>query len=294
MTTTEKWMAVGIFEDQAQAEQAIHELHQAGFHDDQISYAGHGASSSGILANLKRFFTGQDTTSGTITDDLVEKGVPEEEARDYQREYETGRSIVAVMTDGRSLQEATTILTRNGAYGAKRPSAQTTDERSTARTGAQHTAANIEMERRLHLREEQLQVHKRPVQTGEVRLRKEVVTEQKTINVPVTHEEMVIEHRPASGQISETPIGEGETIRIPISEEQVTVTKQTVETGEVALGKRQVQEIQQVADTVRREEACIEHEGHISIQGSDLDESTQQPEHEKQQAEGASWEKEYR
>ena len=279
MTTTEHWMAVGIFEDQAKAEQAIHELHQAGFHDDQISYAGHGASSSGILASLKRLFTGQDTTSGTITDDLVERGMmPEADARYYQQEYEAGRSIVAVMTDGRSLQEATTILTRNGAYGAKRPSVQTTDDRSTASSGAQNTAANTEEERRLQLHEEQLQVHKRPVQTGEVRLSKEVVTEQKTINVPVTREEMVIEHRPVSGQVSETPIGEGETIRIPISEEQVTVSKQTIETGEVALGKRQVQETQQVSDTVRREEARFEHEGNVNVQGSDLDKSTQQPE----------------
>ena len=278
MTTTQQSMVVGLFEDHAKAEQAIHELQQAGFHHDQISYAGHGASSSGILASLKRFFTAQDTPSGTISDDLVGMGMPEADARSYQQEYEAGRSIVAVMTDGRSLQEATTILTRNGAYGAKRPSAQTSDERSTARTGTQETAADSEERHRLQLREEQLQVYKRPVQTGEVRLGKEVVTEQKTIHVPVTHEEVVIEHRPVSGQASETPLGEGETIRIPVSEEQVNVSKQTVETGEVVLGKRQVQETQQVSDTVRREEARIEREGQVHIQGSDLDKSPQQPE----------------
>jgi uncharacterized protein (TIGR02271 family) len=104
------------------------------------------------------------------------------------------------------------------------------------------------------------------------------VTEQKTIHVPVAHEEVVIERRPVSGQASETPLGEGETIRIPVSEEQVNVSKQTVETGEVVLGKRQVQETQQVSDTVRREEAHIEREGQVHIQGSDPDESPQQPE----------------
>jgi uncharacterized protein (TIGR02271 family) len=279
LTTTEQSMVVGIFEDQAKAEQAIHELHQAGCLDDQISYSGHGASASDILANLKSFFTGQETTSGTITDDLVAMGMPEEEALYYQREYEAGRSIVAVMTDGRSLQEAMNILTRNGAYGAKRPSAQATDYGSTGSTATRNTRANPEEGRRLPLREEQLQVYKRSVQTGEVRLGKEIMTEQKTINVPLTREEVVIERRPASGQVSETPIGEGETIRIPVREEQVNVSKQTVETGEVALGKRQVQETQQVSDTVRREEAHIEREGNVNVQGSDLNESTQQPEH---------------
>ncbi len=277
MTTTEQSMVVGIFEDQAKAEQAVHELHQAGFRDDQISYSGHGASSSGILASLKSFFTGEETTNGNITDDLVRIGMSEEDARYYQREYEAGRSIVAV-TDGSSLQEATTILARNGAYGAKRPSAQATDYGSTGSTSARNTRANPEEGHRLQLREEQLQVYKRSVQTGEVRLGKEIVTEQKTIDIPVTHEEVVIERRPASGQVSDTPIGEEETIRIPVSEEQVNISKQTVETGEVALGKRKVQEAQQVSDTVHREEARIEREGNVNVQGSALDESTQQPE----------------
>ena len=275
MTTTEQSIVVGIFEDQAQAEQAIHELQQAGFPHDQISYSGHGASSSDILANLKSFFTGKETMSDTIPDDhLVEMGMPEADAHDYQQEYEAGRSIVAV-TDGKSLQEATTILTRNGAYGAKRPSSYG----STTRTGAKDTATNTEEEGRLHLREEQLQVYKRSVQAGEVRLGKEIVTEQKTINVPVTHEEVYVEHRSGSGQISQAPLGEGETIEVPVYEEQVNVTKQTVETGEVALGKRRVQETQQVSDTVRREEARIEREGKVSLQESDLNELTQQPEH---------------
>ena len=274
MTTSESSIVVGIFEDQAQVEQAIQELQQAGLHHDQIRYSGHGASSSDTLASLKSFFTGQETMSGNDTDDLlVEIEMPEADAHFYRKEYEAGRSIVAV-TDGKSLQEAVAILARNGAYGTKRPSSYGL----TTSTSASDTATNTEEEGKLQLREEQLQVYTRSVQTGEVRLGKEVVTEQKTINVPVTHEEVVIEHHPASGPVSETPLGKGETIRIPISEEQVNVTKQTVETGEVAVGKRQIQETQQVSETIRREEARIEREGQVHIQGSDLDESPQQPE----------------
>jgi len=60
-----------------------------------------------------------------------------------------------------------------------------------------------------------------------VNLRKELVTEQQTLNVPVTHEEVYIERRVGSGQVSAAPIGEGEAIRVPVSAEQVNVTKQT-------------------------------------------------------------------
>jgi uncharacterized protein (TIGR02271 family) len=122
----------------------------------------------------------------------------------------------------------------------------------------------------LKLREERLQATKESVQTGEVNLHKEVISEQQNIDVPVTHEEVYIERRAGSGQPSDSPIGEGETLRVPVNAEQVNVTKQTVSTGEVAIGKRQVQETQQVSDTVRREEARIDREGKVNVQGSDV------------------------
>jgi uncharacterized protein (TIGR02271 family) len=112
-------------------------------------------------------------------------------------------------------------------------------------------------------------VYKQPVQTGEVGIRKEVVTEQQSIDVPVTHEEVYIERRAGSGQVSDTPIGEGGTIRVPVSAEQVNVSKQTVETGEVSVGKRTVQETRRVTDTVRHEEARIERTGDATIEEND-------------------------
>jgi stress response protein YsnF len=53
-----------------------------------------------------------------------------------------------------------------------------------------------------------------------------------------------------------------------VSAEQANVTKQTVATGEVAVGKRQVQETKQVSDTVRREEARTERESNVNVQGT--------------------------
>jgi uncharacterized protein (TIGR02271 family) len=131
--------------------------------------------------------------------------------------------------------------------------------------------ADTEEKRSLKLREEQLRADKERVQSGEVQLHKDVVTEQKTIDVPVTHEEVVIERHPASGdQVDNAaPIGEGETIRVPVSEEQVNVTKTPVVTGEVTVGKRAVQENQQVTDTVQREEARLDRSGDVPVEGTD-------------------------
>lgn len=128
--------------------------------------------------------------------------------------------------------------------------------------------------RSVPIREEQLQATKQPVQTGEVQIGKEVITEEKTINVPVQREEVVIERRNFAPQAADQPIDDqGETIRIPVSEEQVSVQKTPVVTGEVRVGKQVVQDNQQVSDTVRREEAHIERQGDINVRDSGVDQS---------------------
>ena len=123
--------------------------------------------------------------------------------------------------------------------------------------------------RKLRLREEQLDVSKNKVQTGEVEVRKEIIEEQKTINVPVSHEEIVIERRAVNNDSTATPIGADETIRIPVSEEQVEVHKNTVVTGEVDIHKREVQGTEQVKDTVKREEARVDKSGDVKVNASD-------------------------
>src|SRR5437588_5841929 len=121
MATTQQ-IVVGVFDDHSQAEQAVNALLNAGFNDDQIRYSGHGVATGGILARLKSLFTGQETTS--VYNDLLELGVPENDANSYQQEFEAGRSIVAVLAGGR-MEEARSILASYGGYGAGRSSGQT-------------------------------------------------------------------------------------------------------------------------------------------------------------------------
>jgi uncharacterized protein (TIGR02271 family) len=126
---------------------------------------------------------------------------------------------------------------------------------------------------RVQIREEQLQAQKQPVQTGEVRIGKKVTEEQQSINVPTMREEVFVERVDTAPRPADQPItgNENDTIRVPVVEEQVQVTKQPVVTGEVVVGKRQVQDNQQVTDTVRREEPRIEQQGDVNIQGSGMD-----------------------
>jgi uncharacterized protein (TIGR02271 family) len=124
-------------------------------------------------------------------------------------------------------------------------------------------------ERSIPVREERLEAHKQMRETGEVEVRKEVVTERQSMEVPVTREEVVVERRPVNRTEAEGMnvgrIGEGETIRVPVREEQVTVEKTPVVTEEISIGKRQVQDTERISDTVRREEVGVEHSGQAHV-----------------------------
>jgi uncharacterized protein (TIGR02271 family) len=117
----------------------------------------------------------------------------------------------------------------------------------------------------MQVREEKLHAHKQPVEAGEVRLRKDVVTEHRTMDVPVQREEVVIERRPSGQPAAGADIRPGEEVRIPVKEEQVRVEKQPVVKEEVHAGKRKVQDTEQVSGTVRKEQVHVEREGKVDV-----------------------------
>jgi len=128
------------------------------------------------------------------------------------------------------------------------------------RTGDAGTASANTGRTRLVTHEEELQARAVPQQVGEVGVRKEVVEETRTIDVPVRREEVVIERRPVRGDTTDTgTIGAaGETIRVPVREEQIEVTKVVRPVEEVEVSKRVVQDTRSVSDTVRREELRVD------------------------------------
>src|SRR5512135_1159563 len=114
---------------------------------------------------------------------------------------ESDRTTVTVTAEGR-YDEATALLRRHGAY----------DLHTTA-----HASRTAEGTERIPLRAEELQAHKQSVETGAVRVHKEVVTEQRTLEVPVEREEVVIERHAPTGEPGASDLRPGEEIRIPVS-----------------------------------------------------------------------------
>jgi uncharacterized protein (TIGR02271 family) len=194
---------------------------------------------------------------------LIGMGMSKEEAEYYEGEMKAGRTIVTVNAGARQ-DEALRILRQFGGYSmGERTGASET------RTTASSTAASTTHAGRgdtIQAREEQLRVSKTPVEKGEVKVRKEVHTEHKTVDVPVTREEVVIERHPVSGQaVSAGDIGAGQEIRIPVREEEVNIEKQAVVKEEVSVGKRRVTDKERVDETLRKEEIKIDTEGDVNV-----------------------------
>lgn len=125
--------------------------------------------------------------------------------------------------------------------------------------------ADANDDKKMLLHQEELDITKDRVDTGEVILSKEIVEEQKVVDVPVTREEVVIERRAVDHEASDSPISEEEVIHIPVSEERVSVGKHTVVTGEVSAHKHEVEESRHIEETLRREEARVNSTGDANI-----------------------------
>lgn len=108
--------------------------------------------------------------------------------------------------------------------------------------------------------EERLNVNKQTEETGRVRLRKYVVTENQQVEVPVTREEVRLEREPISAEEAKGytgDIGEDEAA-VTLHEERVNVQKETVPVEKVHLGTEQVQDSETVNEQVRKEQFDVE------------------------------------
>ena len=106
---------------------------------------------------------------------------------------------------------------------------------------------------KLQLHEEQLDISKIWIQTGEITVRREVVTEIKRIEVPVVREELVIEKKVLDATSLDQQAQHTETIRIPISEERIEIIKHPTALEDISIYKNTFEETIQIDETLKKE-----------------------------------------
>ena len=287
---------VGFFPSEQNAEAALEALHAAGFTGDQIGVACRSESAisvkkpqPGFWHRTRALFGGgsnpQDTRTGTAQPlstgqeanvettghydldagdfrrTLTGLSLPDERSRYFGERFGSGEEGVLITVNAASRRsDAETILRTNGADLGENIAQRPTGER--ARSEPDTGTARPRETQRMQLYGEVLRVHRDRVQRGDVRLRKETVTDTTNLSVPVSHEELVLERTPVTEERAApgAQIGENEEIRIPLSEERVSVDKEPVVREEVEAGKRDVTNVESREEQLRHEELKVEDE----------------------------------
>jgi uncharacterized protein (TIGR02271 family) len=121
-------------------------------------------------------------------------------------------------------------------------------------TGTQQT--NIADQDRIvvPVHEEELVATKREREAGEVQITKNVVAEERTLEVPITEERVQVTRRVVdrAGDSGDMAFRE-ETIEVPLTTQEVDLQKRVRVSEEIEIDREQVQTTQAVTGTVRRE-----------------------------------------
>lgn len=109
---------------------------------------------------------------------------------------------------------------------------------------------------------EEIELSKKTVETGTVRIRKIVREHEEAIEQPLLHEEVDVQ-RVSINRVIDAPVAmryEGETLIVPVVEEVLLVQKQWVLKEELHISRHVVETISSQRVVLRSEEAIVERE----------------------------------
>ncbi|MCG7431616.1 PRC and DUF2382 domain-containing protein [Kocuria indica] len=184
----------------------------------------------------------------------------EELYRYYELNYDDGR------TAGTDRDRTTAAAGTAGVAGTAAADRGVTDrdvadrDRDAVAQDRRDVAATAGDEASVVRHEERLNVGTQEREAGHARLRKYVVTDHETVDVPVEREEVTVERTPindTNARVDNGTIGE-EEVDVTLHEERPVVQKETVAVEEVGLNKQTVQETQRVEADVRKEQVDVE------------------------------------
>jgi uncharacterized protein (TIGR02271 family) len=215
--------------------------------------------------------------TGGLTASLVNLGASEEDAGHYAEGVRRGGALVTVHADDNMVTQVQDILetynpvnvrdrvdewSAGGYTGFNESANMNTMDRSTSGTGM---SSNRDMsdQHKFEVVEEELQVGKREVEQGGIRVHKEVTEIPVEEQVTLREEHVHVDRRPVNRPATEADFDafRDETIEMTERVEQPIVTKQARVVEEVIIGKDVTEHTETIRDTVRRTDVEIEHMG---------------------------------
>lgn len=117
----------------------------------------------------------------------------------------------------------------------------------------QNTCENVIFE----IKEEQLDISKQWMQTGDVNVYREILMIKKTFTIEVEREELVIENTVLNAQSSNHRNINAGIIRIPLSEENIEFTKHKIALEDVSIYRQKIEDIKNIEATLKKEKLKV-------------------------------------
>jgi len=248
---------IGLFDNKTEAQSAMQELVAAGFAKENIDVSNRRydetttdtattmTDTGGGISGFFNSLFGDDTT----------------EASKYSNVATDTEAILTVQTDSEErAKQIAGILDRNGAVDVDERANQY--QASYAQSGGAATENRTETtgDMTIPIIEEDLQVGKRTVEQGGVRVRSRVIEKPVEETLRLREEHVVVNRRPVNRSVTDADMSsfkEGD-IEITESSEQAVVSKEARVVEEVVVGKQVSEREQVVSDTVRRTDVEVE------------------------------------
>ncbi len=267
---------VGIYDDFAQAQKAVQQLSSAGIKQGDISIArndgGKGYTTYGGR-NSTDYTTGTSIGNGIANffDGIFGTDLNDDERGVYSEAVRRGSVIVTVDTDDNMVDRASDILNKGGVVDAGRRTAQyrASGYKQHDAKAPLYTEEQAKTERRsyadqgevaLPVIEEELNVGKRVVQRGGVRVHTRVTERPVEETVNLREERVTVDRHAVNRDVSDADMAtlrEG-NFTVTTRGEEAVVGKEARVVEEVVVGKEATERQETVRDTVKRTDVEVE------------------------------------
>ena len=232
---------VGIFNNVVDAEKAVDQLLSNGFTRERVDIADHTTRDGYTDADRDR---DSDSIGGFFSSLFGDS----DESRTHTEAAKEGTVVTVHATSNDEAERAADILDNYGTIDANE------------RMGTRTETANLDSDAKIDVVEEELEVGKRKVDTGGVRVRSRIVERPVEESIRLRSEHVDIERRPVNRKASEADLAnfkEG-TIEVTETAESAVVSKDARVVEEVHVDKTVEEHDEVIKDTVRSTEVDVE------------------------------------
>ena len=259
---------VGLFKSNDQAQSAKRELVEEGFATQNISVIANDTANStehvSTTASGSNWSTEEKGIGAKISSFFHSlTGGENDEASYYTDSVTKGGSVLAVTVPDDEAEYVADWLRSHGAHDVEENTSGSVSQRAVSQSTAGVTGNQVGNQTAIPVVEEELQVGKRQVQRGGVRVYSHVTERPVEANVRLREEHVRVERRPVDRAATEADFTAGHNKSIELTEtaEEAVVGKRSRVVEEVLVGKEATERTETVRDTVRRTDVNVEQTG---------------------------------